>query len=236
MFIAFTNLYKLYDVEHRTIELDNGGVWLNLIDETQPFLILDKINGWSGHQYLPENFKNAAAIICFDFYDCEIDTSISQDLKNLISDIYDPYVTILYHINQHKEITQLIVKNRPPHSSFYSYPDIHNRNSKYKIVIDLLLDAPKINCSNHKFVHDKTKSLRAKRIESEIYLLITDIEIGRIPNKLSPILSMHETKYQNFLNEIDGNYDLNNESHIKKLEEFELLLEEDEYHLTNPQD
>lgn len=232
MFIAFTNFDSLKDIQHRSMQLRRNSGLKNL-SQVSPFLILEKDNGWVNYENLPKNFDNAAGIISFDFDICPMDESLSQNITSLLTEKYNPYAIIIYHTHQHKKIDQMINATKPHDSGYYSYLHRHIPNSMYKIVIDLLLDAPQGNCSNHKFVHDKTKSLRTESIGDNWERVLNALQNGEPMKILPPILSMHDKVYKQFLQEIGENYDLGNIDCDERWGKLKRTFKNDEYVETN---
>lgn len=233
MFISITNFEKLKDVQYRSIQLRRNASLSNLSKDL-PFLILEKENGWINYKNLPKNFKSSTAIICFDFYNTEIDEeSISQNFTDLLTERYNPYAVVIYHTHQHETINNLITAIQYRDSGYYYYLHRHTPNSKYKIVIDLLLDAPKESCSNHTFVHDETKSLRSESIGNDWERVLITLNNGEPMKTLPPILSRHDEAYKNFLNEIGENYDRDNIDDDERWNELKRAFVNDEYFETN---
>lgn len=232
MFIAFTNFNSLKDVQHRSMQLRRSSSIANLSKDL-PFLILEKDGGWVNYKNLPENFKSSAAIISFDFDHCTIDESISQNLTDLLTEKYSPYAIVIYHTHQHDIINNLIGRKKQRGSGYYNYLHRHIPHSKYEIVIDLLLDAPQANCSNHKFVHDKAKPLRAATIGEDWERVLNDLQNGVPREALPPILSTHDKAYRSFLQTIGENYDRDNIDNDERWEKLKRAFKNDEYNETN---
>lgn len=232
MFIAFTNFDKLKDVQHRGMHLRRNPNVKNL-SEDLPFLILERGNGWVNHKNLPEGFRSAAAIVCFDFDHCTIDESLSQNLTDLLTEKYSPYSVVIYHTHQHDVINNLIRANCQRDSGHYNYLHRHIPNSKYEIVIDLLLDAPQADCSNNKFVHDKTKPLRTESIGNDYERVLDALQNGEPMKTLPPILSRHNEAYKRFLQEVGETYDQNKIDCDERWEKLKKTFKNDEYVETN---